>query len=147
MSVSAIFPSSTLNQVGNQQNAAQQRRVEFQQLTQALQSGNLTNAQQAFGALSRNAASTGLQSLQLTQDLRRLGSALQSGDLTGARDAYSAVQQDFRNSNPIAAHHHRPHYEGRGSRVFTSGFPGSAGNPGNNETGQSEVFRPVNLKA
>jgi hypothetical protein len=54
MSVSAIFPSSTLSQINNLQNASQQR-TEFQELTQALQSGNLPNAQQAFGALTNSA--------------------------------------------------------------------------------------------
>jgi len=124
MSVSAIFPSSALNLVNNLQNANQQQRAEFQQFAQALRSGDLTNAQQALGALTKNATGSGLQSVQLTQDLHALGSALQSGDAAGARDAYSALQQVFHNSNPLAAHHHRPHYGGGGLRVFTSGFSG-----------------------
>jgi hypothetical protein len=147
MSVSAIFPSSALNQVNNLQNANQQRRTEFQQVTQALRSGNLTNAQQAFGALTKNATSSGVQSLQLTQDLTALRSALQSGDLASARDAYSAVQQGLQNSNPIAAHHHRPHYGGGGSRVLTSGFPDSAGSSNISAGSQAAVFQPVNLTA
>src|SRR5271157_3537513 len=101
MSVSAIFPSSALNQATSLQNSNQQQRNEFQQLTQALQSGNLTSAQQAFGALTNSATSSGLLSVQLTQDLSKLGSALQSGNLTGARDAYSSVQQNLQNSNPM----------------------------------------------
>jgi hypothetical protein len=147
MSVSAIFPSSALNQANNLQNANQQRRTEFQQLTQALQSGNLTNAQQAFGTLTKNATNSGVPSLQLTQDLTALRSALQSGDLAGARDAYSAVQQGWQNSNPIAAHHHRSHGGGGGSRVLTSGFPDSAGSSNISADSQDAVFQSVNLTA
>jgi hypothetical protein len=133
MSVSAIFPSSPVNQANSLQNVNQQRPTEFQQLTQALQSGNLTNALHAFGVLSKSATSAGIQ---LTTDLTALGSALQSGDLAGARDAYSAVQQGSHNSNPIEAHHHRAHHGGGGLRL-TSGFPDSGG--------QSDPFQPVNL--
>lgn len=148
MSVSAIFPSSALNQANNLQNANQQRRTEFQQLTQALQSGNLTNAQEAFSSLTNSATSSGLQSVQLTQDLNALGSALQSGNLTGVRDAYSSVQQSLQNSNPLAAHHHRPHHGEGGSRILTSGFPGSSGNSDISAASPSEVFQPVvNLTA
>jgi hypothetical protein len=137
MSVSAIFPSSPVNQANSLQNVNRQRPTEFQELTQALQSGNLTNAQQAFGVLAKSATSAGIQT---TTDLSALGSALQSGDLAGARAAYSAVQQGLHNSNPIAAHHHRALYGGGGLRVLTSGFPDNAGS-------QSEVFQPVNLTA
>jgi hypothetical protein len=83
----------------------------------------------------------------LTQDLNALGSALQSGNLTGARNAYSAVQQSLQNSNPMAAHHHRPHHGGAGSRILTSGFPDSTSNSGISTGSQSEAFQPVNLTA
>ena len=145
MNASAIFPNSALNQANNLQNTNQQRRTEFQQLTQALQSGDLTNAKEAFGALTKSGTSSGVQSVQLTQVLNKLGSALQSGDLAGARDAYSAVQQGSQNSNPMAAHHHRPHYGG--ARVLTSGFPGGASSSDAIAGSQSDVFEPVNLTA
>src|ERR1700674_4364328 len=54
MSVSAIFPSSALNQANNLQNANQQQRTEFQQLTQALQSGNLTRARDAYSSVQQS---------------------------------------------------------------------------------------------
>jgi hypothetical protein len=147
MSISAIFPNSALNQANDVQNTNQQRRTEFQQLTLALQSGNLTNAQQAFGALTKDVASSGLRSLQLTQDLSKLRSALQSGDLAGAREAYSSVQQGLQNSSSMAAHHHRPRHDGVGSRVLTSGFPGSTSSSNTIAGNPSEVFQPVNLTA
>jgi hypothetical protein len=144
MSVSAIFPSSDPRSINHLQNTNQQLRTEFQQLTQALQSGSLTNAQQAFGALTKSTTSSSVQS---AQNLNTLASALQSGDLSGARDAYSAVQQGSQKTNPVAAHHHRPRHGGGGSLVLTSGFPGSAGNSGINDTQPSEVFQPVNMRA
>ena len=147
MSVSANSSGNVLNQANSLQNASQQQRNEFQQLTQALQSGNLTNAQQAFGALTSSATSSGLLSVQLTQDLSKLGSALQSNNLTGARNAYSSVQQDLHNSNPRTAHHHHPHGGGGGSQFLTSGFPDSTSNPGSSAASQSNVFQPVNLTA
>jgi hypothetical protein len=147
MTVSAIFPSSELNQANNPQNAKQQRRTEFQQLTQALQSGNLTNAQQALGALTKSTPNSGIQSIQLTRDLNTLGTALQSGDLAGARDAYSSVQQGLQNSNPLAAHHHRPHHGGGGPHLLTSGFPDSTSSSDSSAASQSDVFQPVNLTA
>jgi hypothetical protein len=48
MNISAILPSSTLNQANHTQNTNQQQRTEFQQLAKALQSGNLITAQQSL---------------------------------------------------------------------------------------------------
>jgi hypothetical protein len=146
MSVSAILLSSALHPTSSPQNTNQQQRTEFQQLTQALQSGNLSNAQQAFSALTNSATSSGLLSIQLKQDLSKLGSALQSGNLTSARQAYSSVQQNLQSSNPMAAHHHRARHGG-GSQPLTSGFPDGASNSGSAATSQSAAFQPINLTA
>lgn len=145
MNISALLPSSTLNQA-NPLQTANQPSTDFQQLTQALQSGNLTTAQQAFSGLSNSTTGSGLQSLQLTQDLNALGSALQSGNLTGARNAYSSVQQSLQNSSPIAAHHHRPHHGGGGSHSLTSGFPDTSTSD-RSAASQTDTFQPVNLTA
>jgi hypothetical protein len=147
MYVSAIFPGSAPSQANAVQNPNQQRRTGFQQLTQALRSGNLNSAQQAFGALTKSAITSGLQSVQLSQDLNTLRSALQSGDLAGARDAYSSVRESLQNSNSMAARHHRPHHEGGGARVLTSGFPGNASSSNTIADHPGEVFQPVNLTA
>jgi iron uptake system EfeUOB component EfeO/EfeM len=146
MSISAISSSNPLNQADTLQKNNQQQRTEFQQLTQALQSGNLTNAQNAFSALTKSATSSGVQSLQLTQDLSRLGAALQSGDFSKARQAYSSVQQNLARSNPIAVHHHRAHHGGA-SQILTSGFPNSASSPVSSAANQTAVSQPVNLTA
>lgn len=150
MSISAISSSNVLNQAYNLQNTNQQQRTEFRQLTQALQSGNVSSAQQAFSALTNSATSSGLQSAQLTQDLSALGSALQSGNVASARNAYASVQQHLQNSNPVAARHHRPHHGGGGSAQLTSGFPGSASSTsrsGSSAADPGDVFQPVNLTA
>lgn len=130
MSVSAISSSNPLNQANMLQSATQQPGTQFQQLTQALQTGNLSNAQQLFGALNSNAANSGLLSTQMKQDLSKLGSALQSGNLTSARQAYSSVQQNLDSSNHMAAHHNRPVHGGGGLHSLTSGFPDTAGTSG-----------------
>jgi hypothetical protein len=131
-----------LNQANPLQSSSQQQRTEFQQLTQALQSGNLASAQQAFSALTSTSANSGLLGVQLKQDLSKLGSALQSGNLSSARQAYSSVQQNLQNSNPMAAHHHRPRHGGGGS-LLTSGFPDGTSNSGS----ASNFFQPISLMA
>ncbi len=145
MNISAILPSSTLNQANHLQNTNQQQRTEFQQLAKALQSGNLITAQQAFGALTNSATGSGLQSVRLSQDLKALGSAVESGDLAGARQAYSSVQQNLHSSTSMAAHHHRPHHGGLHS--LTSGFPDGTNSSGSSAASQTNVFQPVNFTA
>lgn len=146
MSVSAILPSTTLNQAYNLQTPNQQQ-TEFQQLTQALQSGNLSSAQQAFGALANNASNSGLLSVQMSQDLSKLGSALQSGNLAGARQAYSSVQQNLQSSAPMAAHHHRPHHGGSVLSSLLSGLSDNISGSGSSAASQSGAFQPVSLTA
>jgi hypothetical protein len=144
MSVSAISSSNALNQANMLQNPTQQTGTQFQQLTQALQTGNLSNAQQLFGALNSNAASSGLLSTQMKEDLSKLGSALQSGNLTGARQAYSSVQQNLDSSNHMAAHHNRPVHGGGGLSSLVSGIPDAIGTSGG---AASDVFQALSLIA
>lgn len=143
MSISAISSTNPLLQAGNLQNLNQQQNTGFQQLAQALQSGNLTSAQQVFGALTGTTATSGLQSVQLTQDLSKLGSALQSGNLSSARQAYSTIQQNLQSSHPLTAHHNRPHQD-TGSQFLTSGFPGSSSLA---SLAANNVSQPLNLTA
>lgn len=147
MSISAIPSSIAPNQVNILPSLTQQQRTEFQQLTQALQSGSLTKAQQAVSSLTSNTTSFGILSAQLTQDLSKLASALQSGKLTSARQAYSSVQQILQNSSPMAAHHHRPHHGEGGAHRLTSGFPADSSTSAISAARQSSVFQPVNLIA
>lgn len=73
-------------------------RSDFQQLGQALQSGNLGSAQQAYATLSQfitqnpPPGGAGGQKNPLALALSQIGSALQSGNLAGAQQAFSALQ-------------------------------------------------------
>ena len=116
MSVAGISSTSPLNP-SNLQSFFQQRRSDFQQLSQALQSGDLAGAQAAFDALSnlgQNASSSASSSTansgpfrnsKLAQDFNNLGQELQSGDLAGAQQAFATLQQDLKAS--------RHHFGGR----------------------------------
>ena len=73
----------------------QQRQQTFQQLTSALQAGDLGAAQQAFASL------TGGNSVQGNGPLAQLGQALKNGDLASAQKAMQALQ-----SNHSKHHHH-----------------------------------------
>jgi hypothetical protein len=88
----------------------QQRRSAFQQLGQALQSGDLGAAQTAFSLLTQNAPSSTSQSNPLAQDVSAIGQALQSGDLKGAQTAFAKLQQDAQSQGPQRAHHGGHHH-------------------------------------
>ena len=120
MSVAGVSSSSALNP-SHLQSLFQQRRSDFQQLSKALQSGDLAGAQAAFDALSnlgQNASSSTSSSTatsgpfrnsKLAQDFNNLGQALQSGDLAGAQQAFATLQQDIKAS--------RHHFAGRTSQT------------------------------
>ena len=80
----------------------QQRRADLQQLSQDLQSGNLSAAQQDFSSIQSLAqtgpfASSGdaFKTSQRQQDFTQIGQALQSGNLAGAQQAFSQLQSTF----------------------------------------------------
>jgi hypothetical protein len=80
----------------------QQRRSDFQQLAQSLQSGDLAGAQAAFTDLS-NLSQTSkpgahASTSQIGQDFAAIGQALQSGDLAGAQQAFTTFQQDVKSA-------------------------------------------------
>jgi len=88
----------------------------FQQLSQALASGNLSAAQQAFATIQQNAPQGATQNGQGTtsQNARQnaftaLSQALQSGNLTAAQQAFAQLQQAG------GGHHHHHHGQGGGA--------------------------------
>jgi len=96
MSIAGILGSSTQYQIGAT-NALQQQ---FQQLGQALQSGNLSSAQSDFATLqaafSQPATTTGnAAGNPIKQAFNQLASDLQSGNLSAAQKDYSTVQEDL----------------------------------------------------
>jgi hypothetical protein len=96
MTVTSITPTPGSSPLSGLQNNFQQRRNAFDELAQALQSGNLTQAQQAFSLLTQSAPNSGqAQNGLLKDDFNSLAQALQSGDLDGARKAFATIQQDL----------------------------------------------------
>jgi len=104
MSVSSSSLNSSINnnyyQTGSSGNQHQKRKEEFDTLKQALQSGDLSGAQQAFTALQQdapNAKQTSADS-SVTTDISALGKALAAGDLSSAQSAFSTLQTDIQKS-------------------------------------------------
>jgi hypothetical protein len=103
MSTSAVS-SSSLNQ--QLQQYYQTRQSDLYQLGQALQSGNLTEAQTEFNnitALGQNGPFANGQPFainQREQDFTAVGQALQNGDLAGAQQAFSQLQSTFKHLLP-----------------------------------------------
>jgi len=78
----------------------QQRRADLQQLSQDLQSGNLSAAQQDFANIQSLAQSGpfGGDAFKVSgreQDFAAIGQALQAGDLAGAQQAFAQLQSTF----------------------------------------------------
>src|SRR5712692_4050019 len=96
MTLSSISSVSTIPD-SSFQSGVQQRRSEFRQLAQALQSGDLGAAQSAYDTLTQNSSSKTPQSNPnnvLAQDFAALGKSVQSGDLSGGQQAFAKLQKD-----------------------------------------------------
>jgi hypothetical protein len=146
MSVAGISSTGALAQSGFI-STLQQRRNDFQQLAQALQSGDLSGAQAAFSDLTSLNQNRGVQSANSTisNDFSAIGQALQSGDLAGAQQAFATLQQDVQSAfqqsggsaqssqqvtqqaqQSQAAHHHRHHHVGNPSQNSASDATGDS---------------------
>jgi hypothetical protein len=127
VSVCAISSSSNLTQ-SDSTSVLNQLKQDFKQLANALQSGNLTGAQQAFKALqqlqqsnqSGGQSSNGQQSSTgnnpIQNDFAALGQALSSGNLSAAQSDFSQLKTDMQAAGASGAsgaqsahrgHHHR----------------------------------------
>jgi hypothetical protein len=102
MSVSGISNSSAAFPQPSAQQS--QFRQNFSALSQAIQSGNLADAQQAYATLTQSMPNNNPNS-PFAQALAQIGSALQSGNIAGAQQALSTMQ---------AHGHHRHHGGGSG---------------------------------
>lgn len=105
MPISSVSSASAAQLSGA--NAWQQRRQDFQALSQALQSGNLSAAQQAFSSLS-STFPAGVAN-DPNSMLAQLGQALQSGNLSAAQSVFSAMR----------GHGHHHHHGGGAPQVST----------------------------
>jgi hypothetical protein len=125
MTISAIS-SFSASQTSNYQND----RQAFSQLTNALQSGNLSGAQSAYDTLASSPAAQGTG--PLAQALQQIGQDLQSGDLADAQQALASLQQQQQ------AHGHHHHHHGGGiSDPSNSTQNANASDPSNDSGGDS----------
>ena len=110
------------------QNRSAQVRQGFQDLDSALQSANLTAAQNAFAALQQLLpnSSTGNQTQNGQQgsnqypfatDLNAVGQALQSGKLSDAQKAFAKLKQ---NMQSVQGGHHHHHHNASASTQSTT---------------------------
>ncbi len=102
MTVSAIS-SLSASSVAN----FQSDRQAFGQLTNALQSGNLTAAQDAYNTLASSPIAQG--NSPFAQALQQIGQDLQSGDIADAQKALASLQQQ---QQARGGHHHHHHHGG-----------------------------------
>jgi hypothetical protein len=125
MNVSSIAPAAA--PYASPSNAA---GADFKSLAQALQSGDLAGAQQAWSTLkqdapwiarasSSSAASSTTSTSPIASALQTLGSALQSGDAVGAQQAFSSLQQAMQSAHH-GHHHHRASQSTAPSQPATS---------------------------
>jgi hypothetical protein len=102
MSIAGLSSNSFATQQF-QQNPFQEIKQDFEQLSSALQSGNLSDAQSAYSSIqqllqgsqgsSLNGNSTDPTTLQT--DFATLGQALQGGNLNQAQTAFTQLESDF----------------------------------------------------
>lgn len=110
MSIEAISSSGgAYAATGLQPSQFKQIKQDFNDLATALQSGDLSGAQQAFASLQQDSPqlARGLNNATdpMGKALGNLASALKSGDLSGAQKAFAALQQVAQGVRH--GHHHR----------------------------------------
>jgi len=104
MTISAISPSSA-----SFITSFQNDRQAFGQLTSALQSGDLSAAQNAYNTLASSPIAQG--NTPFAQALQQIGQDLQSGDIADAQKALASLQQQ---QQARGGHHHHHHGGGGG---------------------------------
>jgi len=120
MSVAGIMSSGLLSQTWQSLHAKTQNfQSELQQLGQDLQTGNLSQAQSDFSALSQTVSGSQQSNSSLSQAFGSLGSALQTGNLSAAQKAYATVQQDVVQASQ-APHMHHHHMGGSSASASSS---------------------------
>jgi ribosomal protein S20 len=120
MSVTSISSSADPYQTGGvQASMLQTVRSDFKQLKDALTSGSLDQAQQAFNTLQSDLPSGVSSNSPFGQALDAVGQALKSGDVSSAQQALAAIQQRAQ-----GAHHHHHHHHAQGQDA--SGASGAA---------------------
>jgi hypothetical protein len=85
-------------------------KSDFKSLSDALQSGDLSDAQTAYATLQKDMPAGSANSS--SNPLSAIGTALQSGNIAGAQQAFAALQQTH------GGHHH--HHGGASSTTATT---------------------------
>ena len=117
MAVSAIAAGAS-----PQSNPFVQTRQAFGQLSNALQSGNLSAAQSAYNTL---AASPLAQNGPFAAAIQQIGQDLASGDLADAQKALASLQQQ-QQAQKAHGHHHHGGGESEGAKDSSSSSSTSA---------------------
>jgi outer membrane protein assembly factor BamD (BamD/ComL family) len=127
MSIAGILSSSLFNSNSRSVTSPQLSfQKEFQQLGQALQSGNLSAAQADFATLQQNsptssATSSASSGNPIAQAFSQLGKDLQSGNISAAQQDFSNIQQDSQSQSiQTSGHHHHHHHGGGGGDSSSS---------------------------
>jgi len=91
---------------------------DFQKLKSALDSGDVSGAQDAYATLKQDlpAPKSNSSSSQPQTDLQSVGTALSSRDLSGAQKAFAAFQQDVQTARASHAHKHHHHPDADGGQ-------------------------------
>ena len=127
-SITSISSGSSASQAygtGNEK----QVQADFKSLATALQSGDLSGAQQAFASLTEDAPNLAkaLSSQGASSPLGSLASALKSGDLAGAQKAFASLTQ--------TKHCHHHHNSATASSSSSSASDGSVAPASDGATG------------
>ena len=124
MSIAAISSSMNTFQPTNLQSSSPSSQSTFQELAQALESGDLMQAQTSYAELAQDVPSgTQSNNSPLSQAFGALGQDLQTGNLPAAQNDFSNVQQDLQQKASQAYHHH---HHGSASQMLGS-ILGAAG--------------------
>jgi len=151
MSISGISSTQNCYQTGSQ-SPVQGLGSNMQQLGAALQSGNLSSAQQAYSAVESSltniqGGSAGGSSgqggsflSQLQQSMSQIGSDLQSGNVSAASTAFTSLQQTLQGAAALSGqtgqvgyHHH--HHGGGGAQATASSTAAGATIPASGSAG------------
>jgi hypothetical protein len=142
MSISPLsaLTSASAPDPADLQGSLKQTKADFQAISSALQSGDISGAQQAFAQLQKDnprlaqalsSAPSSSDSPRIA-DLKSLASALKSGDLSGAQQAFSKLQQDVKSAG---SHHHRHHAAATPAAAPATGTDADGDNDGSTTTG------------
>ncbi len=95
----------------------------FGQLVNAIRSGDLDAAQQAYSAFTQTSA--GQSGGPFAQAVSQIGDALQSGDLGKAQQALASLQQLAKGAHHHGGHHHTSGSDGDKSQPAAAAAPAS----------------------